>query len=129
MTSRRDLLKAGAVVATAGAVPASVVLAEPMPEQHEPTARTFWPDGARMVNAVSTQMEAGAQPISGAESPIPKIDSKYPDLPAGKWYDYGFKKGLPRLPRFGPSQDQGHFPHGRCGSGPAHRARKEDCSA
>ena len=100
MTSRRDLLKAGAVVATAGAVPASVVLAEPMPEQHEPTARTFWPDGARMVNAVSTQMEAGAQPISGAESPIPKIDSKYPDLPAGKWYDYGFKKGLPRLPTF-----------------------------
>jgi peptidoglycan/xylan/chitin deacetylase (PgdA/CDA1 family) len=97
MTSRRDLLKGGAVVAMAGAVPASVVLADPMPERHEPTARTFWPDGARMVISVSTQMEAGAQPTSGAESPMPKIDPKYPDLPAGKWYDYGFKEGLPRL--------------------------------
>ena len=97
MTSRRDLLKGGAAVAMAGAVPASVVLADPMPERHEPTARTFWPDGARMVISVSTQMEAGAQPTSGAESPMPKIDPKYPDLPAGKWYDYGFKEGLPRL--------------------------------
>ena len=50
-----------------------------------------------MVISVSTQMEAGAQPTSGAESPMPKIDPKYPDLPAGKWYDYGFKEGLPRL--------------------------------
>jgi hypothetical protein len=97
MTSRRDLLKGGAVVAMAEAVPASVVLADPMPERHEPTARTFWPDGARMVISVSTQMEAGAQPTSGAESPMPKIDPKYPDLPAGKWYDYGFKEGLPSL--------------------------------
>jgi len=97
MTSRRDLLKGGAVVAMAGVVPASVVLADPMPERDEPTARTFWPDGARMVISVSTQMEAGAQPTSGAESPMPKIDPKYPDLPAGKWYDYGFKEGLPRL--------------------------------
>ena len=97
MTSRRDLLKGGAVVAMAGAVPASVVLADPMPERHEPTARTFWPDGARMVISVSTQMEAGAQPTSGAESRMPKIDPKYPDLPAGKWYDYGFKEGLPSL--------------------------------
>jgi len=43
------------------------------------------------------QMEGGAQPSSGAESPMPKIDLKYPDLPASKWYDYGFKEGLPRL--------------------------------
>jgi peptidoglycan/xylan/chitin deacetylase (PgdA/CDA1 family) len=50
-----------------------------------------------MVISVSMQMEAGAQPASGAESPMPKIDPKYPDLPASKWYDYGFKEGLPRL--------------------------------
>ncbi len=42
-------------------------------------------------------MEAGAQPSSGAESPMPKIDPKYPDLPATKWYEYGYKEGLPRL--------------------------------
>src|SRR6202040_3645320 len=65
----------------------------PQPESKGP----FWPDGARMVISVSMQMEAGAQPSSGAESPMPKIDPKYPDLPAGKWYDYGYKEGLPRL--------------------------------
>ena len=58
---------------------------------------TFWPAGARLVISVSMQMEGGAQPSSGAESPMPKLDSKYPDLPAGKWYDYGYKEGLPRL--------------------------------
>ena len=58
---------------------------------------TFWPNGARMVISISMQMEGGAQPASGAESPMPRIDPKYPDLPASKWYDYGFKEGLPRL--------------------------------
>src|SRR6202051_1955010 len=58
---------------------------------------SFWPDGARMVISISMQMEAGAQPSSGAESPMPPIDPKYPDLPAAKWYEYGFKEGLPRL--------------------------------
>jgi peptidoglycan/xylan/chitin deacetylase (PgdA/CDA1 family) len=43
------------------------------------------------------QMEAGAQPESGAESPLPKVDPKYPDIAATKWYEYGFKEGLPRL--------------------------------
>src|SRR5271155_3293438 len=57
----------------------------------------FWPDGARMVISMSMQMEAGAQPASGAESPMPAIDPRYPDLPASKWYDYGYKEGLPRL--------------------------------
>ena len=50
-----------------------------------------------MVVSISMQMEAGAQPLSGAESPMPKLDPKYPDLPAIKWYEYGFKEGLPRL--------------------------------
>ena len=56
-----------------------------------------WPDGARMVISISMQMEAGAQPSSGAASPMPPIDPKYPDLPTAKWYEYGFKEGLPRL--------------------------------
>jgi peptidoglycan/xylan/chitin deacetylase (PgdA/CDA1 family) len=47
--------------------------------------------------SISMQMEAGAQPSSGAESPTPPIDPKYPDLPTTKWYEYGFKEGLPRL--------------------------------
>jgi peptidoglycan/xylan/chitin deacetylase (PgdA/CDA1 family) len=58
---------------------------------------SFWPDGARMVISISMQMEAGAQPSSGAESPMPSIDPMYSDLPAVKWYEYGFKEGLPRL--------------------------------
>lgn len=97
MTSRRDLIRAGAIVAMAGAVPSSITLADPMGERQKPGARTFWPDGARMVISVSMQMEGGAQPTSGAESPMPKIDPKYPDLPTSKWYDYGYKEGLPRL--------------------------------
>jgi peptidoglycan/xylan/chitin deacetylase (PgdA/CDA1 family) len=98
MMSRRDVVKAGAVAVMAGgAVPSSVTFADSMPEETKPAARSFWPDGARMVVSVSMQMEGGAQPASGAESPMPKIDSKYPDLPASKWYDYGFKEGLPRL--------------------------------
>src|SRR5713226_9144080 len=57
----------------------------------------FWPDGASLVVSISMQMEAGAQPLSGAESPMPKIDPTYPDLSAVKWYEYGIKEGLPRL--------------------------------
>src|SRR5882724_9371810 len=77
----------GAVASAAG---------QSVSESRASNASQFWPNGARMVVSVSLQMEAGAQPASGAESPMPKIDSKYPDLPAGKWYDYGFKEGLPR---------------------------------
>ena len=57
----------------------------------------FWPGGARLVISISMQMEAGAQPESGAESPLPKIGPKYLDIAATKWYEYGFKEGLPRL--------------------------------
>jgi hypothetical protein len=56
---------------------------------------TFWPNGALMVISISMQVEGGAQPASGAESPMPRIDQKYPDLPASKWYDYGFKEVCP----------------------------------
>ena len=97
MASRRELIKAGIMTAMAGAVPPTVTLANPIIEQETLAAGAFWPGGVRMVVSVSMQMEGGAQPASGAESPMPKIDPKYPDLPASKWYDYGYKEGLPRL--------------------------------
>jgi peptidoglycan/xylan/chitin deacetylase (PgdA/CDA1 family) len=78
-------------VAIPGAVGQSII------ETSTDRAGKFWPNGARMVISVSMQMEAGAEPSSGAESPMPGINPKYPDLPATKWYDYGFKEGLPRL--------------------------------
>ena len=101
---RRDFIKDAAVSALA----AGVVSQTPQPKRfamQTPSTSSalrnseapFWPDGARMVISISMQMEAGAQPSSGAESPMPPIDSKYPDLPAAKWYEYGFKEGLPRL--------------------------------
>jgi hypothetical protein len=68
---------------------------KPAPKASGPSQ--FWPNGARMVVSVSLQMEAGAEPSSGAESPMPRIDPKYADLPATKWCDYGIKEGLPRL--------------------------------
>ena len=57
----------------------------------------FWPEGALLVVSIAMQFEAGAQPDRGAESPFPPIDTKYPDLPVAKWYEYGFKEGIPRL--------------------------------
>jgi peptidoglycan/xylan/chitin deacetylase (PgdA/CDA1 family) len=58
--------------------------------------KSFWPDGARLAVSISMQFEAGAQP-DGAESPFPPLDPKFPDLPATKWFEYGFKEGVPRL--------------------------------
>jgi len=42
-------------------------------------------------------MEAGAQADRGASGPWGALDPKYPDLPTEKWYEYGFKEGIPRL--------------------------------
>ncbi len=61
------------------------------------STQPFWPGNARLVISISMQFETGAQPRSGAGSPFPSIDPKYPDLPVQKWYDYGFKEGIPRL--------------------------------
>src|ERR1700674_83481 len=57
----------------------------------------FWPGGARLVVSLSLQMETGAQPERGAAGPWGPLDTKYPDLPTEKWYEYGFKEGIPRL--------------------------------
>src|SRR3954466_3190856 len=68
---------------------------ETVPEATSPGS--FWPDKARLVISISMQFETGAQPERGAGSPFPPIDPKYPDLPVQKWYEYGFKEGVPRL--------------------------------
>jgi peptidoglycan/xylan/chitin deacetylase (PgdA/CDA1 family) len=101
---RREFIKQAALsVLAARAVPPSLqAKGFAMKELSNSSAQLtskgpFWPDGARMVISMSMQMEGGAQPASGAESPMPKIDPQYPDLPASKWYDYGYKEGLPRL--------------------------------
>src|ERR1700719_179596 len=99
---RRDFITQSAVSAlVAGSAPAAFAwessgrgrspISFPQTESRGP----FWPDGARMAISISMQMEAGAQPSSGAESPMPPLDPKYPDLPAAKWYEYGFKEALP----------------------------------
>ena len=59
--------------------------------------RGFWPDGARLVVSLSLQMEAGGQAPRGAVGPWGALDTRYPDLPTEKWYDYGVKEGIPRL--------------------------------
>ena len=61
------------------------------------STQSFWPDKARLVISISMKFETGAQPDRGAGSPFPLIDPKYPDLPVQKWYEYGFKEGVPRL--------------------------------
>ena len=98
-TNRREFIQGAAFSSAAFATyPFGSVLTPPLHEQgNAGDSGTFWQDGVRIVISVSMQMEAGAQPLSGAESPMPKIDSKYPDLPAVKWYEYGFKEGIPRL--------------------------------
>src|SRR5260370_32321254 len=101
---RRDFIKDSAVSALALGTAPHTFEPETFGSERSPTSLpqaeskgSFWPHGAGVVVSISMQMEAGAQPLSGAESPMPKIDPTYPDLPAIKWYEYGFKEGLPRL--------------------------------
>jgi peptidoglycan/xylan/chitin deacetylase (PgdA/CDA1 family) len=72
---------------------AQAAAAQPRPKN----AQEFWPDGARLVVSLSLQMEAGSQPERGANGPWGALDTKYPDLPTEKWYEYGYKEGIPRL--------------------------------
>lgn len=69
----------------------------PAAQQKRAAAASFWPDGARFVVSLSLQMEAGAQAERGANGPWGALDPKYPDLPTEKWYEYGYKEGIPRL--------------------------------
>jgi peptidoglycan/xylan/chitin deacetylase (PgdA/CDA1 family) len=101
---RRDFINDTAVSALAAGTASHIFAPETFAKERSPISlpqaeskRSFWPDGGRLVVSISMQMEAGAQPLSGAKSPMPKIDPMYPDLPASKWYEYGLKEGLPRL--------------------------------
>jgi peptidoglycan/xylan/chitin deacetylase (PgdA/CDA1 family) len=98
MIYRREFLITGGV-AVFGATQLTAFSPQAPPGETMQTNNTdmFWPGGARLVVSISMQMEAGAQPESGAESPLPKIDPRYPDIAATRWYEYGFKEGLPRL--------------------------------
>jgi len=98
---RRTFMQTSTLTAAAMATASAVKASRPGPIRNEEIemkrSGAFWPNGARLVVSISMQFEAGAQPERGAESPFPIIDAKYPDLPVGKWYDYGFKEGIPRM--------------------------------
>jgi peptidoglycan/xylan/chitin deacetylase (PgdA/CDA1 family) len=101
---RREFLKKG-VISTFAVGGVSGLSAQtttgndrsPIPLSQGKFPGRFWADGIRLVISISMQFEAGAQADRGAESPFPKIDPKFEDLPAAKWFDYGFKEGIPRL--------------------------------
>jgi len=98
--SRRSALKAitiAGALALVGADAPDVEAPKEIPMADTSPARSFWPDGARLVVSISMQFEAGAQPERGAQGPFPALDPKYPDLPMQKWYEYGIKEGVPRL--------------------------------
>lgn len=97
MKRREFLISATGASIAAGAIPLLTASAKSQTADAESSAQSFWPDNARLVISISMQFETGAQPERGAESPFPYLDPKYPDLPAQRWYDYGYKEGLPRL--------------------------------
>ena len=90
---RREFMKrsrmSALAVGAAAEVPGEDTSRSGSPQHAEGNGR-FWPDGVRLVVSISMQLEAGAQAERGAESPFPSIDPHYPDLPVGKWYEYGF---------------------------------------
>src|SRR5258708_35521584 len=96
MIQRRRFLVTAIAIAT---TPLTTLAANATQEGAMQSNKThaFWPAGARLVISISMQMEAGAQPESGAESPLPKIGPSYPDVAATNWYEYGFNEALPRL--------------------------------
>ncbi len=60
-------------------------------------SREFWPDNGKLVISISLQFEAGSQPGRALAGPSSTMDSRFADLPIAKWYEYGFKEGIPRL--------------------------------
>lgn len=59
--------------------------------------KEFWPGGARLAISISMQMEAGAQPELSPYSPFKEMDPERPNPAVTKWFEYGFKEGIPRL--------------------------------
>lgn len=72
-------------------------LAQARAQAQSSGGKSFWPNGARLVVSLSMQFETGAQPERGANGPWGQLDTRYPDIVTGKWYEYGFKEGIPRL--------------------------------
>jgi peptidoglycan/xylan/chitin deacetylase (PgdA/CDA1 family) len=85
---RRNFIKGGTALGL-GIAPAQA--------QQSATRTAFWPGGARFVVSLSLQLETGAQPERGANGPWGNLDTRYEDMPTEKWYEYGFKEGVPRL--------------------------------
>ncbi len=84
---RRTFITASTAAAV-GLTSNPILTARAQEKQPRPTSTEgFWPNKARLVISLSMQFETGAQPERGASSPFPPLDSKYPDLPAQKWYD------------------------------------------
>jgi peptidoglycan/xylan/chitin deacetylase (PgdA/CDA1 family) len=96
---RRRFMQSGAVFGLAfNSVQRRRAARQPTaPAISRPAQGVFWPNGARLVVSLSMQFEAGGQPERGAAGPWGVLDPKYPDLPTQKWYEYGFKEGVPRL--------------------------------
>src|SRR5882724_7683567 len=96
---RRTFITSTTATAAAIGFGTNAILTKPAlgKEIMNPATQPFWPDKARLVISISMQFESGAQPERGASSPFPPLDPKYPDLSAQKWYEYGFKEGIPRM--------------------------------
>ncbi len=78
---RRDFIKDTSVSALAVGTASHTFEPETFAKERSPISlpeaeskRSFWPEGGRLVVSISMLMEAGAQPLSGAESPMPKIE-------------------------------------------------------
>src|SRR5437868_15298395 len=58
------------------------------------TSRDFWPDGGKLVISISLQFDIGGSE-GNARNPVAALEDSDSALP--KWYEYGFKEGIPRL--------------------------------
>ena len=91
---RRRFVKSTTALGLAMA-PAQVVQAQSASQSSG--SKAFWPGGARLVVSLSMQFETAGQPERGANGPWGPLDVNYQDMVTDKWYEYGFKEGVPRL--------------------------------
>lgn len=93
---RRNFMKGSAALGLA-MTPAQAQQSAPKGASVKSPQTAWWPGGARFVVSLSMQLETGAQPERGANGPWGNLDTHYRDMPTEKWYEYGFKEGVPRL--------------------------------
>jgi peptidoglycan/xylan/chitin deacetylase (PgdA/CDA1 family) len=94
---RRKFIKGGTAIGLAMVPAQAQQSAAPRSAPVKPSQSAWWPGGARFVVSLSMQLETGAQPERGANGPWGNLDTRYRDMPTEKWYEYGFKEGVPRL--------------------------------